>query len=539
MMDKSGDDRAVTIELPPGTETITPNSANLIADLTSPSHVTIDGHNRVLKVDDPGTLLTVGEGVTLTLRNITLIGNDDNISPLVEVQSRGRVVLGDGVTLTDNKTAGVSGGVWVNGGELVMNDGVVIKRMEILSNNSSSGIKAGGVLISNGGRFNMYGGTIGGENTIDGNKAPLFSSSGSVNIQGSGGVSVLDGSFDMYGGIIQSNSAGNYSFGGVGVFQEGDFTMYRGTIKKNTGGSSGGVGVSSGTFTMNGTEAVIEGNIGQEDTSGGGVWNRGTFVMYAGIIQDNTVSGQGSGGGVNDYGTFTMHDGTIQKNTANGERSGGGVFAGGTFIMKGGTIKKNRALGTWIFYQQESGGGVLVDGVFTMSGGIIGGGYPATDANTAGSVGSGASANGLCVRLGMVTMSGGIITGNTAVGTNNYGVSVVRNISSGTFTMTGAALVTQDNFVFLLPNPYNSNKPRIAITIGGALDNSPAANIIYENPNTPPNSGIPLLDAGSAELISENYDKFLYNGVPDLIDITPVLEPTPVYGGTIWYGVYQ
>jgi hypothetical protein len=484
-MDKSGDDRAVTIELPPGTETITPSTANLIADLTSPGLITIDGHNRVLKLDDPGAF-TVGEGVTLTLRNITLMGNNNNTSPLIEVQARGKLVLEAGVTLTGNKTTyGVSGGVWVNGGELVMNDGAVIKRMEILSDYYfSSDVKAGGVLISNHGRFIMYGGTIGGEDSDDGN---IISFSGYNNIS-SGGVCVLNGSFDMYNGIIQSNRNFGSGGGGVAVYTGIVFTMYGGAIKENK---------------------VMSG--------GGGVYNGGTFIMADGIIKENIVESMessSSGGGVYNSGTFIMNgmDIVIEGNTVNSEiYVGGGVCNAGTFIMNAGTIKRNRTLLTLPNYSAKgmAGGGVYNhNGTFTMNGGTIGG-NPG-DANTAAN-----GANG--VYASRFTMSGGIITGNTAVGTNNYGVL------SGDFTMMGPAQVTQDNPVLLSG----------AVTIGGDLDNSPAANIIYSNPNSIPASGTKLLKASSSALITENYHKFLYNGVPNLINSNPINE------GAVWYGVYK
>jgi hypothetical protein len=525
MMDKSGDSRSVTIDLLPGNEIVTPNHVNLIADLTSPGRLTIDGHHRVLELDDQGTLLTVGDGVTLTLRNITLRGINDNTDHLIEIQSRGRLILGEGVTLTDNKTSGDAGGICVRGGELVMNDGVVIKKMEAFVTALSSGTKGGGVLISNKGRFVMHGGIIGGENASDGN---VYSGTSYYGGQGSGGVSVLDGSFDMYNGIIQSNTAST-SYGGVGVFQGGTFTMYRGTIKNNTAKGSG-VGISSGgAFTMNGAEAIIEDNTGQGNGSGGGVLNGGTFTMYAGTIQGNKTIGESSGGGVYNGGTFTMYaGGTIQGNTATQEYSGGGVYSGGNFIMDGGTIKGNSALGTSSSYQGESAGGVLAGGTFNMSGGIIGGVAPG-DANTTAALG-GASANGVCVRLGTFTMSGGIIMGNTANTTNNYGVSVVRNVSHGTFTIMGSAVITPENKVFLA---FYTAPRRTIITIGGILDHSPAANIIFEDPDSPPSAGTMLLKADSSALITENYDKFLYNGVANHINSSPVNEDG------FWYGVYQ
>jgi hypothetical protein len=165
MMDKSGDDRAVTIDLPAGTETIIPSSVDLREELTSPGNVTINGNGRVLRIEDTGTLLTVGKGVTLTLRNITLKGISNNTSPLVVVQFRGRLIL-EGVILEDNSSINVCGGVWVNGGELVMREGTVIKKMTFVANNSSVyDAAAGGMVNDNNGRVTIYGGILGVDNT--------------------------------------------------------------------------------------------------------------------------------------------------------------------------------------------------------------------------------------------------------------------------------------------------------------------------------------------------------------------------------------
>jgi hypothetical protein len=274
--------------------------------------------------------------------------------------------------------------------------------------------------------------------------------------------------------------------------------MYRGIIKNNTG-LVGGVGISEGTFTMNGAEAVIEDNTGHRV---GGVSNGGTFNMYAGIIQGNTTPG--FGGGVSNGGTFTMYDGTIKKNMVGG--NGGGVSNNGIFNMNGGTIKENTAL--------SHGGGVSNGETFNMKGGTIGGENPG-DANTA-PIGNGVST------YRDFAMSGGIITGNTGI--NNYGVYVTGSYSDGAFVMSGSAQVTQDNVVFLDPGGY----PRYAIVIDGVLSVSPAANIIHASPTT----GAKLLLADSSALITENIDKFLYDGGSVHIDSAPYYD-----GG--WYGVYK
>jgi hypothetical protein len=248
-------DNSITLDLPGGDEELTPSV--LSPGETSPAKVVINGHGRVLQLKTNGTLLTVGVGVTLTLRNITLEGRDSNTAPLVKVHRGGKLILGEQVILTGNKSAGNAGGVWVNGGELVLNPGAKIKEMEAL--------RAGGVLIDNNGKLTMNGGLIEG-NTASGSS-------------GGGGVLVdIGGTFDMAGGSIRSNRAeAADSGGGVLVLDKHDarscFTMVAGSIELNHAegaGSGGGVYVGGG---------VYKGDV--------------NFNMYGGVIGGNT--------GVNNY----------------------------------------------------------------------------------------------------------------------------------------------------------------------------------------------------------------------------------------------
>jgi hypothetical protein len=320
MLEKKGDN-SLTIDLTEDTELLIPDSTTLAAGTNSPAKVIINGHNRILSINAPGTLLTVGGGVTLTLRNITLRGYNTNNAPLVAVGLGGKLILGAGATLMDNKTTGDAGGIWVNGGELVLNNGAVIKGMEAQ--------RGGGVLIDSYGRLNMNGGTIGGEFPADGNTA-----SGA---NGGGGVLVLDGSFNMVGGIIQSNNAMAQGSGGGVLVVDGSFGMFTGTIQSNNAeaeGSGGGVGVSpTGTFNL--YNGAIKGNsalaaVGVE--SGGGVFitgtdsypsNYGRFNMYNGTIggenvEDANTAAKGANGVCILKGEFTKSGGTITGNTGNG-----------------------------------------------------------------------------------------------------------------------------------------------------------------------------------------------------------------------------
>jgi hypothetical protein len=114
----------------------------------SPAGVVIDGGGRVIDLTVPAIgspLITVGQGVTLTLKHITLKGLNsedgvNNTAPLVLVNG-GNLILETGAVITGNRTAWDGGGVVVaEGGTFTMNDGTI-------SGNTSS-LFGGGVWTS-------------------------------------------------------------------------------------------------------------------------------------------------------------------------------------------------------------------------------------------------------------------------------------------------------------------------------------------------------------------------------------------------------
>jgi len=303
------------------------------------------------------------------------------------------------------------------------------------------------------------------------------------------------------GAKLINNRAAN----GGGVFTSGTFTMSGGEISGNeASGGGGGVFVTTGTFTMSGS-AVISGNeaSGNNESRGGGVYNRGTFTMSgSAVIRGNTASstsptgsnGGGNGGGVyNDGGTFTMSESAaISGNTANGNtatKGGGGVFSFGIFNMSGGTIERNEAVngggvgvnggnftmsGTSVVSENEAGnygGGVYVTGgTFSMTGGTIGG---ATGAgNTAANSGGGVFVTG---GSSTFTMSGGTVSDNKANGPTGNGGGGVYVSSSGTFNMSGNAAISANTalngggvFVTSTGSAFTMN--------GGEVSNNTATN---------------------------------------------------------------
>ena len=147
--------------------------------------------------------------------------------------------------------------------------------------------KGGGVYVTDGSTFNMYGGEISG-NT--GKKVDNYANDGC-----GGGVRVAKAStFNLYGGSIKNNTAGDNSGGGVSVHEHGD-----------DGGN---------TFTMYGGE--ISGNTAYQ---GAGVYNSNTFNMYGGKITGNRAVSWG-GGVCSSSSPFKIHGnpqitGNVEGNT--------------------------------------------------------------------------------------------------------------------------------------------------------------------------------------------------------------------------------
>ena len=186
-----------------------------------------------LRLRSHGSMFTISSDVTLILdNNIILHGHNGNNASLVTVNG-GTLIMNEGVVITGNiKSAGGGGGVDIPSGLFTMNGGI------ISDNIAAAG--GGGVCIC-GGTFTMNSGTISGNRATDG-----------------GGVQVNDRTFNMVGGIISGNIATNRG-GGVYMIDGRTstiFTMRGGTITGNTaGGYGGGIFVTNNryiTFTKTG-----------------------------------------------------------------------------------------------------------------------------------------------------------------------------------------------------------------------------------------------------------------------------------------------
>ena len=112
--------------------------------------------------------------------------------------------------------------------------------------------EAGGVMVSNGGHFNMYGGSIEGNRSNNG---------GGVSANGSNAV------FHMYGGSIQYNE-GYDNTGGILLQGNTTFTMSGGSIQHNAGKNFGGIGTYQATMIFDGDVNISDNYIYSGGTSG-------------------------------------------------------------------------------------------------------------------------------------------------------------------------------------------------------------------------------------------------------------------------------
>lgn len=298
------------------------NNSNSIKDYVwqpvSGVKLCLNGHSIIGKNNNARSMIEVNSGVTFDLTDCKTTGKVTHGEDRWGKQTTGRAVdIGYGsysTTATFN--------LW--GGSITGN----------FCNDS-----AGGVAITSG-TFNMYGGTI------TGNTAGLKKESG----YGAGGGVFVDmrGTFNLYRGEISDNTAVFQGGGGVYVYTTGKFTMYDGTITRNT-------------VTLLG-ESTSSYSADYADYGGGGVLNKGTFIMEKGTISDNTVvpfadNGTQGGGGVFNTGTFTMENGTLTGNKAlnytdprtaeaadkDACGNGGGLYnaSGATAKIENGIIKDN------------------------------------------------------------------------------------------------------------------------------------------------------------------------------------------------------
>lgn len=216
-------------------------------------------------------------------------------------------------------------------------------------------------------------GRVQGEVTVNGGKFELYSGTitGGVQVGIKGGSYQTGSNFTMYGGTISGHNASSGSGGGVflvGTTNQTDppsFTMHGGTISNNTAGASdgGGGGVYVGekcSFTMDG--GTITGNTAT-DGNGGGIYIHmlSTVTISGGEITNNTASGSGIryGGGIYSESGVTVSN---VKITGNNAKAGGGIYGNGTINLTDATVTDNNQYDVYYGGKESSAPKLTVSG---------------------------------------------------------------------------------------------------------------------------------------------------------------------------------
>ena len=264
----------------------------------------------------------------------------------------------------------------------------------------------GGVInVSQGSTFNLYGGTITGNKSLDMN-----------NDKGKGGAVYLTktdgttpgGVFNMYGGTITGNEA--YRGGAVYLCDGSAFNMYGGTIENNKATYRGGAITNDGVVSVNISGGRITGN---EAKNGAAVYlcNGSAMTVSGGELTKNISTGVGGAILVESAGSkLTVTGGTFAENEG---AEGGAIYASRNtvFEMSGGTIENNKATNGGGLYLNETkttitGGTVKNNAATGEGGGIV---FQNADVSLSGGEISGntaALAGGIFLRSGTITLSG-------------------------------------------------------------------------------------------------------------------------------------
>ena len=279
-----------------------------------PGSTGADLQNAIDNADFGGTI-EISSNITLTgsvaiptNSSLTIQSSTGNNWVLAQAISNTRHFMAGGNLTLQNITldgGAISGGVQMNGGNLTIDAGTIIRHCFATN--------GGGVSINTGGSFTMLGGEI----------------NGNISNTDGGGVFLHVGSnFTMLGGKISENQA--VGGGGILVNWESIFTMNDGEISGNEADTGGGVFITgNSTIIMHGGEISNNkagAHIGGGVSGGVLVVGGSTFIMDGGKINNNMAS---NGGGIYAWSVVDISgNAEIVNNTAtnNSHGLGGGIF---------------------------------------------------------------------------------------------------------------------------------------------------------------------------------------------------------------------
>lgn len=412
----------------------------------------VSGHN-INRSDYDGALFQVNGG-SLTIgsydgdgrakNNLYINGKTEDASSALILVSSGALYLNKYSQIINGYADGDyggGGGIEVGAsGTVYMYNGATIKNCSSsqfgeYASSSTKTTHGGAVLVQNGGKFYMYGGTITNCAAVHGGAVMGY---GNVGLYGGTiyGCRAENGTrYDALGGAVKMQGAIKES----GTVKNTTATLTVNTVSSVPAGKDGytqspsasGIsihdnsadGAGGAICANNGAKAAIgksniynnqsiRGNGGAICTSDGSYREGANTTVNANAnIHDNNTSAFGTsssfkGGGIyySSKASGTINGGSIANNSAD---YGGGIYHECALTMNGGSINGNNTRKTALGGTGGSGGGIYALGKLTVNGGTI-------SNNAAGTYGGAAiiKGNGAAV-------SGGTFSGNTAV--NNGG----------------------------------------------------------------------------------------------------------------------
>jgi hypothetical protein len=258
-------------------------------------------------------------------KSVTLIGAGANQTTITQSGSDSVITIGSGVSVTI-KGVTVSGGSAVvsnldciGSGGGINNSGDLTLRNSRVSDNSAAGF-GGGIANNSTGNLNLYG------TLVNGNDVFCAGVNGAV-----GGGIANAGAATLYASTVSRNGAGGFGSAG-GIENEGTLSLKYSTVSGNGASISGGGIVNTATLKLD--ASIVSGN-GAGDV-GGGIINYGTATLNETVVTGNTAGIEA--GGIYNSGTLTLNDSTVSGNRA---LVVGGISNYGTLILNDSTVTGN------------------------------------------------------------------------------------------------------------------------------------------------------------------------------------------------------
>jgi hypothetical protein len=238
------------------------------------------------------SVITIGSGVSVTIKGVTVSGGSAVVSNLDCIGSGGGINNSGDLTLrnsrvSDNSAAGFGGGIANSSTGNLTLFGTLVSGNDVFCAGVNGAVGGG---IANAGTATLYASTV--------------SRNGAGGFGGAGGIENV-GTLSLKDSIVSGNGA---SVAGGGIVNTATLKLDASIVSDNHAGDVGGGIINYGTATLNET-AVTANSAG---LSAGGIYNSGTLTLNESSVIGNRA-GVG-GGGIYNSGTVRLNDSTVTGN---------------------------------------------------------------------------------------------------------------------------------------------------------------------------------------------------------------------------------